>query len=62
MFLPGLVLFRVIHNVTVETKPFLGVSSMREGIYSDGKMNKQTRVFNFQCFSLCYSITPFWNF
>ena len=24
---PGLVLVRVIHNVTVETKPFLGVSS-----------------------------------
>ena len=27
MFLPGLALFRVIHNVTVETKPFLGASS-----------------------------------
>ena len=35
---------------------------MRERIYSDGMMNKQTRVFNFQFFSLCYSITPFWNF
>ena len=37
---------------------------MRERIYSDGTcmMNKQTRVFNFQCFSLCYSITPFLNF
>ena len=34
----------------------------RKRIYSDGMMNKQTRVFNFQCFSLCYSITPFWNF
>ena len=34
---------------------------MRERIYSDGMMNKQTRVFNFQCFSLCYSITPFWH-
>ena len=30
-------------------------------MYSDGTMNKQTRVFNLQCFSLCYSITPFWN-
>ena len=38
---------------TVETKAFMGVSntcSMRERIYSDGMMNKQTRVFNFQCF------------
>ena len=35
---------------------------MRERIYSDGMMNKRTRVFNFQFFSLCYSITPFWNF
>ena len=35
---------------------------MRERIYSDGMMIKQTWVFNFQCFSLCYSITPFWNF
>ena len=35
---------------------------MRERIYSDGMMNIQTRVFNFQCFSLRYSITPFWNF
>ena len=32
MFLPGLVLFRVIHNVTVETKPFLGVSSTRSSL------------------------------
>ena len=32
---------------------------MRERIYSGGMMNKQTRVLNFQCFSLCYSITPF---
>ena len=50
---------------TVETKPFLGVSStclMRVRIYSDGMMNKQTWVFNFQYLSLCYSITPFWNF
>ena len=37
-------------------------NQMRERIYSDGMMNIQTRVFNFQCFSLCYSITPFWNF
>ena len=37
-------------------------NQMRGRIYSDGMMNKQTRVFNFQCFSLCYSITPFWNF
>ena len=35
---------------------------MRERVYSDGMMNIQTRVFNFQCFSSCYSITPFWNF
>ena len=35
---------------------------MRERIYSDGMMNKQTWVFNFQYLSLCYSITPFWNF
>ena len=35
---------------------------MRERIYSDGMMNKQTRVFNFQCFSLCYCITPFGTF
>ena len=34
-------------------------NQMRERIYSDGMMNKQTRVFNFQCFSLCYSTTPF---
>ena len=26
---------------------------MRERIYSDGMMNKQTRVFNFHCLSLC---------
>ena len=32
MFLPRLVLFRVIHNVTVETKPFLGVSSTRSNL------------------------------
>ena len=29
MFLPRLVLFRVIHNITVEKKPFLGVSRTR---------------------------------
>ena len=32
LFLPELVLFRVIHNVTVETKPFLGVSSTRSSL------------------------------
>ena len=32
-------------------------NQMRERIYSDGMMNKQTRVFNFQCLSLCFSIT-----
>ena len=32
MFWPGLVLFRVIYNVTVETKPFLGVSSTRSSL------------------------------
>ena len=37
-----------------------GQSQLREGLYSDGMMNKQTQVFNFQCFSLCYSINyPF---
>ena len=30
---------------------------MRERIYSDGMMNKQTRVFNFQCF-LCVLALP----
>ena len=30
---------------------------MRERIYSDGMMNKQTRVFNFQCF-LCVLPLP----
>ena len=30
---------------------------MRERIYSDGMMNKQTRVFNFQCF-LCVRALP----
>ena len=53
-------------------KPFLGDSSTRSSLLKwlpdEGKdifrwmMNKQTRVFNFQCFSLCYSITPSWNF
>ena len=53
-------------------KPFLGVSSTRSSLLKwlpdEGKdifrwmMNKQTRVFNFQCFSLCYSIAPSWNF
>ena len=49
---------------TVETKLFLGVSSnhlMKERIYSEVWW-KQTWVFSFQCFSLCYSNTPFWNF
>ena len=41
-------------------RDFLGV--LKERIYSGGMMKKQTWVFNFQCFSLCFSITPFWNF
>ena len=32
LFLPELVLFRVIHNVTVETKPFLDVSCTRSSL------------------------------
>ena len=32
LFLPGLVLFRVIQNITVETKPFMGVSSTHSSL------------------------------
>ena len=35
---------------------------MRERIYSDGMMNKQTRVFNFQCFSLWHYPFLAWDF
>ena len=67
-----LVLFSVIHNVAVETKPFLGVSCTRstflKWLPDEGKDifrwydEKKTQVFSFPRFSLCYSITPFWNF